>query len=331
MATTIKDVAKYAGVGVGTVSRVLNGGKSVNEKTSQRVLDAIKALNFVPNKMASRLRTDESGLLALLVPVVNHPFFAKFAYFVEDEADKYGYSILLVSSQRRIHKEDEILRRIRRREIDGAIFVTHFEHSEKDLEGFPLVSIDRSLGKNVPYVTSDNYEATAKAVEYLLSCGCKKVGYVGSKPLTNSEVLKREEAYRAVMEKYGMPLRIKNDVILHGDERDVVSAFLDEFPDVDGVFASGYSMSQVLYETAQQRGMEIPEDLQIVSYDGAFRQWNNNRLLTCVEQPIEEMARTVVKLLIAKINGEELPERTMLNTSFIIGATTKKIKNDKES
>lgn len=81
MATTIKDVAKYAGVGVGTVSRVLNGGKSVNEKTSQRVLDAIKALNFVPNKMASRLRTDESGLLALLVPVVNHPFFCKVCVF----------------------------------------------------------------------------------------------------------------------------------------------------------------------------------------------------------------------------------------------------------
>ncbi|MBQ9118036.1 MAG: LacI family DNA-binding transcriptional regulator [Clostridia bacterium] len=323
MATTIKDVAKHAGVGVGTVSRVLNGGKSVNEKTSQRVLEAIKALNFVPNKMASRLRTDESGILALLVPVVNHPFFAKLAYYVEDEADQYGYSVLLVSSQNRICKEDDILRKIQRREVDGAIFVTHFEHAEKRFQDFPLASIDRPLGEGIPYVTSNNYEATEQAVEYLIEKGCKKIGYIGSKPVTNSEVLKREDAYRAVMERHGLPVCIKNDPILHGDEGNVVSAFLDEYPDVDGVFASGYSMAQVLYETATQRGIRIPEDLQIVSYDGAFRQWNNNRLLTCVEQPIEAMARLTVKLLIDKINGKEVPERTMLSTKFVIGATTK--------
>lgn len=323
MATTIKDVAKKAGVGVGTVSRVLNGGKSVNQKTCQRVLDAIKELDFVPNKMASRLRTDESGIIALLVPIVNHPFFAKLAYYVEDEADKFGYSVLLVSSQNHIRKEDEILRRIQRREIDGAIFVTHFYHPETQFNGYPLVSIDRHLGDGIPYVTSNNYEATEQAVEYLIQKGCKKIGYIGSKPVIHSEVNKREEAYRAVMQRHGLPVCIKNDPILHGDEREIVSAFLDEFQDVDGVFASGYSMAQVLYETAQQRNIDIPGDLQIVSYDGAFRQWNNNRLLTCVEQPIEDMARAVVQLLIDKIAGKEVPEIMTLPTKFVVGATTK--------
>jgi len=323
MATTIKDVAKEAGVGVGTVSRVLNGGKSVNSETSKRVLDAIEKLKFVPNKMATRLRKDESRLIALLVPVVNHPFFAQLAYYVEDEADKYGYSVLLVSSQHKIFKEDNILRRIRHREVDGAIFVTHFEHDEKDLGEYPLVSIDRLLGQNIPYVTSDNYEATKAAVEYLFEKGCKKVGYVGSKPLTNSEVLKREEAYLDVMKEKGIAPRIKNDVILHGDESKVVSAFLDEYQDVDGVFVSGYTMAQVFYDIAAQRNISIPDKLQLVSYDGAFRQWNNNRFLTCVEQPIEQMARAVVNLLIDKINGKDVPIRTMMKTNFVIGATTK--------
>jgi DNA-binding LacI/PurR family transcriptional regulator len=98
---------------------------------------------------------------------------------------------------------------------------------------------------------------------------------------------------------------------------------LDEFQDVDGVFASGYSMAQVLYETAQQRNIDIPKDLQIVSYDGAFRQWNNNRLLTCVEQPIEDMARAVVQLLIDKINDKEVPDVMTLPMNFVVGATTK--------
>ncbi|MBQ7370125.1 MAG: LacI family DNA-binding transcriptional regulator [Clostridia bacterium] len=328
MATTIKDVAKKAGVGVGTVSRVLNGGKSVNRETKQRVMDAIEELHFVPNQMASRLRKDESGLIALLVPVVNHPFFAKLAYFVEDEADKFGYSVLLVSSQKRMEKEKNILQQIRRREVDGAIFVTHYDHAENELKDCPLVSIDRPLGKDIPYVTSDNYDATKNALEYLVKKGCKRIGYVGSKPLVDSEVLKREDAYLDVMKEHGLPICIKNDVILHGDESNVVSEFLQDYPDVDGVFASGHTMAQVLYETAIQKGIRIPEQMQIVAYDGSFQQWSNNPFLTCVEQPIEEMARVVVRLLIDKIEGKEVQLRTMLKTNFLIGLTTKESKEN---
>ncbi len=323
MSTTIKDVAERAGVGVGTVSRVLNGGKSVNAETKKRVLGVIEELKFIPNQMASKLRKDKSGIIALLVPIVDHPFFSRLAYFVEDEADKFGYSVLLVSSQKRIEKELNILQRIRRREVDGAIFVTHFEHTEEELKDCPLVSIDRPLSLDIPYVTSDNYDATKNAVEYLVQKGCKRIGYVGSKPLVESEVMKREEAYLDVMKKYGMEARITNDVIFHGDESKVVEDFLQAYPDVDGVFASGYTMAQILSEMAIAKGKKIPEELQIVAYDGSFKQWSDNRYLTYVEQPIEAMAREVVGLLLDKIEGKEVPVRTMLKTSFQIGITTK--------
>lgn len=323
MATTIKDVAEKAGVGVGTVSRVLNGGKSVNKETKKRVLEAIEELKFVPNQMASKLRKDKSGIIALLVPIVDHPFFSRLAYFVEDEADRFGYSILLVSSQKRIEKEMNILQQIRRREVDGAIFVTHFEHDPNELRDCPLVSIDRPLSLDIPYVTSDNYDATKKAVEYLIEKGCKKIGYVGSKPLVDSEVMKRQDAYLDVMQEHGMQPRIKNDVIFHGEEMKVVEDFLQAYPDVDGVFASGYTMAQILSEVALRKGKKIPEELQIVAYDGSFKQWSDNQYLTYVEQPIEAMAREVVRLLIDKINGKSVPVRTMLKTSFQIGITTK--------
>lgn len=323
MPVTIKDVAKYAGVGIGTVSRVLNGGKSVNEEKRLRVQDAIDALQFAPNKNAVKLRRNASGVLALLVPLVNHPFFANLSYYVEDEADKYGYSILLISSQRRIFKEEEILRRIRRKEVDGAIFVTHFEHDKRSLEGCNIVSVDRPLGEGIPYVTSNNYEATKNAVEYLIKRGCKKIGYIGSKPLMESEVLKRKDAYCDVMREYGMTTRIINDVILHGEEGNVATHFLDKYGDVDGVFASGYTMAQVLYETAVKRGIRIPEDMQEVSYDGVFGQWGYGKTLTCVEQPLEEMARMAVRMLIGKIEGKEVEKRAVLQTRFIIGDSTK--------
>ena len=322
MATTIKDVAKHAGVGIGTVSRVINNEKAVGEKTRKKVVESMKALNYSPNNMASQLRRNETRIIALLVPVVNHPFFAKLAYYVEDEADRFGYSVILVSSQQRVEKETEIIRRIKHKKVDGAVFVTHYIHNEDDLKDCPIISIDRLLGTNIPYVTSDNYDATKKAIRYMIERGAKRVGFLGSKPLVDSEVMERERAYRDIMTEYNMPLRIVNEVIQHGEEPVVVADFMERYADVDGVFISGYTLSQVFQDAAIEMGKKIPDDLQITSYDGIFKQWSTSNM-TSVEQPIAEMARQVVRLLIKKIHGEETCTRTVLKTKFVLGTTTK--------
>lgn len=322
METTIKDVAKYAGVGIGTVSRVINNEKAVGDKTREKVLEAMRVLNYSRNNMAFRLRKNETRIIALLVPVVNHPFFAKLAYYVEDEASKFGYSVILVSSQQKVNKEAEIITKIKHREVDGAVFVTHYMHDEDDLQSCPIVSIDRTFGQNIPYVTSDNYDATKRAVSFMIERGAKRVGFIGSKPLVASEVMERERAYLDVMAENGMPPRIVNEVMQHGDETTVVADFMEKYPDVDGVFVSGYTLSQYFYEAATGQGKKIPEDLQIVSYDGIFKQWGISNI-TSVEQPIEEMARQVVRLLIKKIHNEETCQRTVLKTKFVLGTTTK--------
>ena len=319
---TIKDVAKYAGVGIGTVSRVINNEKGVGEQTRNKVTEAMQALNYSPNNMASQLRKNETRIIALLVPVVNHPFFAKLAYYIEDEADKFGYSIILVSSQQRVDKEIEIIRRIKQKKVDGAVFVTHYIHDEEDFKDCPIISIDRLLGKSTPYVTSDNYEATKKAIRYMIERGARRVGFIGSKPLVDSEVMERERAYRDVMAEYNMPLRMVNKVMQHGEETLVVSDFMEKYADVDGVFVSGYTLSQVFYDAALELGKKIPDDLQIVSYDGMFKLWSNTNM-TSVEQPIEEMGRQVVRLLIKRIHNEETCTRTVLKTKFVLGTTTK--------
>lgn len=322
MEPTIKDVARLAGVGVGTVSRVINNEGSVGEKTRKKVLDAMKTLNYSRNNMAFRLRKNETRIIALLVPVISHPFFAKLAYFVEDEASKFGYSVLLVSSQQRVEKENEIITRIRNREVDGAVFVTHYMHEEEDIGKCPIVSIDRSFGNGIPYVTSDNYDATKNAVRYMIDRGATRVGFIGSKPLVTSEVMERERAYLDVMAECGMTPRIVNEIIQHGEEGRVVDDFMARYPDVDGVFVSGYTLSQYFYEAAIEAGRRIPEDMQIVSYDGIFKQWGISNI-TSVEQPIEDMAREVVRLLVKKIHNEDTPPRTVLPTKFVLGITTK--------
>lgn len=324
MAATIADVAKMAGVGVGTVSRVLNGGKSVNDKTKEAVLKAMSALNYTPNSMAKRLREQKTGLIALMIPVVSHPFFAKFAECIEQAADRRNYSVLLVASQQRVQKESAIISRIKKREVDGAIFVTHFAHKPEEFVDCPLVSVDRHLADGIPFVTSDNYEATRKSVEYLAARGCKKIGYIGSKPQVESEVGLREKAYRDAVEKLGMRACVVNDVIIHGEEGALVKRFLDEYGDADGVFAAGYSVANEFCKQALARGKSIPDDVQIVAYDGMFGNWSDAPAMTCVEQPIEQMANTAVELLIKKIEGREVPQKVVHESTFAIGTTTKK-------
>ena len=165
---TIKEVAAKSGVGIGTVSRVLNNSPQISEATRNKVMKAIKELNYVPNVAGKRLSQSRSYVIAVVVPVINHPYFSKLIEELELAADKRGYSLLVASSQHRIEKEQEILKRLAQKQADGAIFVTHYEHQESDFDNLAIVSIDRHLGKNIPIVTSDNYESTRKGVEYLI-------------------------------------------------------------------------------------------------------------------------------------------------------------------
>ena len=106
-AVTIKEVAERAGVGIGTVSRVLNNSPQITEETRKKVMAAVKELNYVPNIAGKRLSKKKSGVIAVVVPVIDHPYFARLTACIEREADKNGYSILLATSQHRIEKECE--------------------------------------------------------------------------------------------------------------------------------------------------------------------------------------------------------------------------------
>ena len=323
MATTIEDVAALAGVGVGSVSRVLNGSTAVSERMRKAVMDAVEALNYTPNSMAKRLRKQRSGVIALMVPIVYHPFFSQFIDRVAREVEKYGYSVLLIASQQHIEKENEIIQKINRKEVDGAIFVTHYLHAEEEIRGLPLVSIDRHLSTEIPCVTSNNYDATRLALEYLQSKGCKKIGFLGTKPFVESEVSLRKLAYDDFIREHQMQEYSVFRAIEHGKEQCLCKEFLQKFPEIDGIFASGYSIAMAVEAMAKSKGYKIPEDMQLIAYDGTFHDFSSASLITCIEQPIKEMAKQATKLLLDKIEGKSVPEKVVLQSKLVIGTTTK--------
>lgn len=322
MGATIKEVAAKSGVGIGTVSRVLNNSPQISEATRKKVLKAIKELDYVPNVAGKRLSQKKSYVIAVLVPVIDHPFFARLVSNLEIEADKKGYSLLLATSQHRIEKEHEILRRLQQGEADGALFVTHYEHHEDEFKGLAIVSIDRHLGKNIPVVTTDNYEATKKAIEHLIEKGCKKIAYLGTKPNQVSEVSLREKAYEDVCKKHNMPLMIVNQNVGHGEENKLIDELFNSYKEFDGVFVSGCTLATLLYNKMKLMGIKTPEDIQMVSYDGEFSLDDVHHIST-LEQPLDLMAKKCVELLIDKINGKEVESLSKFNCRFIKGGTTK--------
>ena len=320
---TIKDVAIRSGVGVGTVSRVLNNSPQISEETRKKVLDAIEELNYVPNVAGKRLSQRRSYVIAVIVPVIDHPYFSKLVAGLELAADKKGYSLLVASSQHRIEKEHEILKRLSQNEADGALFVTHYEHKEEEFENLAIVSIDRHLGKNIPIVTTDNYEASKKAVEYLLEKGCQKVAFLGSKPSQASEVSLREKAYLDVMNEKGLEPIVVNHAIDHGKEDELVDELFEKYQGFDGIFVSGCYLASLLYDYVKDHDIKVPEELQIISYDGEFS-LDKHPHITTLEQPLDLMAEKCVELIIKKIDEENDVE--LINKfacRFIKGETTK--------
>lgn len=314
---SIKDVAKRAGVGIGTVSRVLNGEKGVKAETRENVLDAIRSLDYKRNSLAVSFRKNENKIAALLVPVIDHPFFSKLAYYIEDELDKNGYSLLISSSQNRQSKEYAMIEKLKKKDVDGIIFVTHYDYKDEELSKYPVVSIDRHFD-NVPFVTSDNFDSSVRACEWLVAAGCKKIAYLGGKTLVESEVMERARAYRETMKKHGLPEIVQCEVVKHGGERPLVEALFAAHPDLDGVFVSGDTMTNLIFRHCERCGIAIPQRLKVASYDGVqVKTGEMKDKIAYVEQPVEQLGRETARALLKKIRGEEVPLKTVLPAKFV--------------
>lgn len=317
----MKDVARLAGVGMGTVSRVLNESGYVSEDVKLRVQSAVEALNYTPNCTAQTLKGGKNKLIGLFVPTVCHPFFSAIAGEIESSLDERGYKLLLVCSQNSAEKESGVIRLIASGRVDGAIFITHYRHDDI-LPGYPIVTLDRHLGENVPCITSDNFESTRRATEYLLQRSGGKIGYLGGKPKVDSEVGERVKGYSAAMKESGKEELILFEDIVHGDEAKYAEKFFDLFPDAEGAFVSGDMLALALFREAEKRGRRIPEDFKIVSYDGVMDSWIASPKFTVIRQDLKGLSQVIVDQLVRKIEGRSVQHKIVVPAIFEEGETT---------
>lgn len=305
----LEDVAAAAGVSKTTVSRVLNHRGYLSEKTIAKVQKAMQELDYRPNIIARQLYKQRTDLVGMIFPTVDNPFFSQLEAEMERQLYRNGYKVLIGNSQNDPAKEENYLQQLLTHQVDGLIVGTQnrgligYQHAN-----LPVVAIDQVVGKNIPVVSSDNYQGGLLATQRLLDDGCRHIIHTNGPLGLDTPTQKRREAYEHLMTKNNLPAityHLDFNISTIDKER-VFRRIFEEHPEVDGIFAANDTDASTIINLASEYGKQIPEDLKIVGYDGS----NVTRLLlpglTTIQQPIDEMADLAVQLLQARINGQNV-------------------------
>ena len=305
----LEDVAAAAGVSKTTVSRVLNHRGYLSEKTIAKVQKAMQELDYRPNIIAQQLYKQRTDLVGMIFPTVDNPFFSQLEADMERQLYRNGYKVLIGNSQNDPAKEENYLQQLLTHQVDGLIVGTQnrgligYQHAN-----LPVVAIDQVVGKNIPVVSSDNYQGGLLATQRLLDDGCRHIIHTNGPLGLDTPTQKRREAYEHLMTKNNLPAityHLDFNISTIDKER-VFRRIFEEHPEVDGIFAANDTDASTIINLASEYGKRIPEDLKIVGYDGS----NVTRLLlpglTTIQQPIDEMADLAVQLLQARINGQNV-------------------------
>lgn len=298
----IKDVAKHAGVAIGTVSRVINNHSTVSPEIRERVLKSIEELNYVPDEVARSFKLRTTKMVAFLIPSIWNPFFSELAHYVEDELDKQGYKLLLCNSGGKPEKEKYYIEMLKQNKVAGILGITYNEHQNEINSKIPFVSIDRIFSEDIPCITSDNYHGGELAAQKLIESGCTTIAFIGKRSLVISEVEKRKDGFYNKAVKMGIE-PIIYDFNDFENEYTVCKEFYSKNRTVDGVFAKTDLLAATYIKVLNENGIRVPEDVKVIGYDGIQDNDLFHPILTTIRQPVEEIGRGAVTLLLKKINN----------------------------
>ncbi len=319
----MKDVAALAKVGVGTVSRVLNNSGAVKESTRRKVEAAMKELNYIPNAYARGLKMNKTNTVALIIPTIWHPFFSEFAYYVERNLSEHKYKMLLCNSDVNNDKELEYIQMVQENKVDGIIGITYSDLDNFVSSHLPFVTIDRHFKEETVCVTSDNFHAGQLAVEKLVEKGCQKLGYIGTHSRFPTETTKRRSGFVEQAELMEIPYAIYDGEDPVVEFKQEIRTFLEENPDVDGVFAHTDFIALDILEVLDEMKRKVPEEVQIIGCDGIKMEAGRKQIVSTIRQPVDLMAKAAVEKIIQVIDGEPVKTKITLSVHYVEGPTTK--------
>lgn len=322
-APTMKDVAREAGVALGTVSKVFNN-IPVGEDYRKRVEEAAWRLGYQVNNYARGLKTNRTCSVALILPNITDPFFSALAQGVYEALAAREYKMFLSLTSSNPEAEQRCIKMVQQNKVDGIIGLTYNPNLEVDPQ-LPYVSIDRYFGPNVPCVSSDNFGGGRMAAEKLLELGCARPLFlrIGSKVPGESD--KRGDGFESACRQRGVEcvsLRLNDE-----DGMEPFRAFLSHHIErgriaFDGIFCVTDALALHIQGMLTELGVRVPEDVQLVGFDGIQRFAAGGLYCSTIVQPIRRLAETSVDLLLREDRGN-LPSLVCLPVAYAAGGTTR--------
>ena len=308
----MSDVARLAGVGTMTVSRVLSGTVPVAPETAERVHTAIEQLQYRPNTLARALRGQRSHIIGLIIPYLYDPFFANCAHAVTKVAKERGYSVVITTSDEDPDIEYEQAEQMLQRHVDGLIVIPALLRSSRLTRGMfgktPVVAFDRPLADPAfDVVLVQNTAGARRIVEHLMEHGHKRITFMGlSRNLFTINA--RFLGYRRALQEAGL----EEDAFFGCESPEetlrAMRQRLQGSRPPTAVLTSNTLATRYVLSSLTTLGVRIPSDLAFAGFDDFELADITSPALTVVRQPAQEMGRVAAGLLFDRIAREELPE-----------------------
>lgn len=307
---TIKDIAQMLKISVSTVSRALKDNPEISQKTRKDVQELAKKLNYIPNPIAVALKTRKSNTIGVIVPKIVSSFFSNVVSAIEDVADKYGYHVLVSSSNESMIKEMKNINVFIATRVDGVILslsreTESFEHIKKIRDNdIPLVLFDRTTKElDVSKVVADDADAAFIAVDHLIRGGAKRVALLtGPGHLLIGR--NRMRGYLNALTKHN--IEINSDYICRSNlsvkgAKEATLKLLEMKNPPDALFGINDDLAIGAIEACKERGLRIPEDISIVGFSNTKRSQYMNPSLSTMNQNPEEVGRRAAELLFEQL------------------------------
>ena len=322
-AATMSDVAREAGVALGTVSKVING-QPVGEQYRLKVEAAVKKLDYQVNPSAKALKSSRSGFIALIIPDTTTPFFALLTQYINLALEKRGYKMMLCFTGRDSDREQEFIRMVRRNQADGIIALTY----TPDLQipaGIPFVTIDRFFSVDVPCIASDNFGGGRLAAQKLAELGCKRLACLRIGSSLINEPSKRKDGFVSGCMELGLPFEVCN--LPDGSPLSAFEVFLKKNilyagQPLDGLFCGNDLLAWQVVGLLRRLGLRVPEDIQVIGFDGIRMFGDQDFICSTIVQPTADIAETAVSMVLSN-DFTGLPPLICLPVRYQPGGTTR--------
>jgi LacI family transcriptional regulator len=317
--SSLEDVAKAVGVSKTLVSMVLNGKATqygISKKTEEKVWKMVEEMGFKPNATARKLRTGKSNVLGLIVADISNPFYAKIARSVEDAANKKGYHMLICSSDENPKREADLIAILAdQHQVDGLIVSSTLNDSlmfEKlHQQKTPFLLLDREFASGLfPSVTVDNRKGAEILIQHLIDKGTHNIGVISLSPAHLSTLKDRVTGYKDALSKNNIEYNesLLREVSFENLREEIfkeVDFLLSPPNNVKAIFALNNLVALYALEAINSKGLKIPKDVALVSFDDIDLFRFTSPPITAISQPLEKLGEHAMDLLFNLMNKKE--------------------------